>query len=162
MSRLRLACTIVFVCGVFTSAGFIAASMLIQDAHAATQCRTVKTCHAALRWQKHDRAKLHHQLAKRYHESVDTAFRIAEVVYGMPRSKARVIGMCESNLNPLAYNSATASGVMQLLASTFRRTPYAGLPIFSPVVNILSAGWLWKHDGSSFREWSCSAITGVR
>lgn len=127
-----------------------------------TRCQTLARCHHDLAWQKHDRAKLHHQLARRYQTSVETAFQVAEVVYGMPHAEARRVGTCESGLNPLERNSVTATGVMQELDSTFRHTPFGritipGLPIasFDAFVNIMAAGYIWHRDGGSWREWVC-------
>lgn len=160
MTRIRII-ALLFTVSITAAAIFIVVSEY--EAIAATKrCSSVPACHRALNWQRRDRAKLHKQLAHRYHESVDTAFRIAEIVYGMRASRARIIGQCESHLNPYAYNAQTASGVMQILRSTMSRTPFARMPIFDPFVNILAAGWIWRQDGGSFREWSCSEITGVR
>jgi soluble lytic murein transglycosylase-like protein len=167
VSRLRWTCLLLFACGTVAASVFIVASCY--EAQAATKhCETVKECRRAVVWARHDRARLRAKLAANYKTSVDTAFQLAEIIYGMPKRSARIIGQCESHLNPFERNSATATGVMQELDSTFGRTPFSRIRIphlyaaYDAVVNILAAGYIWRQDGGSFREWSCSAITGVR
>lgn len=106
---------------------------------------------------------MRHVIAVRYRTSVDTAFQLAQIIYGMPRSQAIGVGTCESHLNPFERNRETATGVMQELDSTFNRTPFwrvriPGLSIasFDAVTNILAAGYIWHRDGGSWREWDCA------
>jgi len=86
------------------------------------------------------------------------ALRLASVVYGVPYSELLAVSLCETGgtLDERTYNgSSAASGLLQFLPSTFRRTPFGGEDIFSPYANALAAGWLWRSDGRSFREWVC-------
>ena len=88
--------------------------------------------------------------------TVDYAYRLAAASFGVPYSEIRAVGACESGHDPSAKNSSsTASGVMQFLDSTWDRTPFAGFSVFDPIANVLAGGWLWRHDGGSWREWAC-------
>lgn|GEM_PF-5184120 len=66
------------------------------------------------------------------------------------------VAMCESTMNPNAYNGALgASGLFQIIPSTFASTSYAGQSVFDPMVNIEAAHEIFARDGYSWREWSC-------
>jgi len=86
------------------------------------------------------------------------ALRLSSIAYGVPYSQMLSVALCETggSLNPRSKNSSSsASGLLQFLTSTFANTPYAREDIFSPYANALAAGWLWRSDGGSWREWSC-------
>ena len=84
------------------------------------------------------------------------AIRLASTTYGMPYHEAVRVAWCESRWNPRARNPrSTAAGLMQFLDSTWARTPYARLDPLDPYANALAAGWLWRANGGSWREWSC-------
>lgn len=88
--------------------------------------------------------------------SVTEALRLASITYGVPYREMRSVAWCESRLDPRAYNrSSGASGLMQFLPSTWRRTPYASLSPFSPHANALAGGWLYVRSGRSWRQWVC-------
>lgn len=66
------------------------------------------------------------------------------------------VAMCESTMNPNAYNGALgASGLFQIIPSTFASTSYAGQSVFDPMVNIEAAHEIFVRDGYSWSEWSC-------
>lgn len=66
------------------------------------------------------------------------------------------VAMCESTMNPNAYNSVLgASGLFQIIPSTFASTSYAGQSVFDPMVNIEAAHEIFARDGYSWSEWSC-------
>lgn len=161
--------------------GLLCAIVFVGYAKAAETCQTVRGCHAALAWQKKNARHLAAAVAwqktarraearHRYQTSVDTAFQLAQIIYGMPRSEAIGVGTCESGLDPLERNSETATGVMQELDSTFHRTPFGGITVkvgkrrvigsFDAIVNILAAGYIWHRDGGSWREWDCAHAAG--
>jgi hypothetical protein len=65
----------------------------------------------------------------------------------------RSIAWCESRLRPWARNSASvggehASGLMQFLPSTFRRTRYGHRSIWSAKWNALAGAWLIRRVGT--------------
>jgi soluble lytic murein transglycosylase-like protein len=128
-----------------------------------TSCSTVAQCRHALAWQRKDRAHLRHQLAVKYSRDAGYAIRLASAAFGVNEQNMRTIARCESNLGAQATAEAGsgASGLFQFLPSTWRRTPFAGFDIFDPLPNALAAAQLVVRDGS-WREWSCSSITGVR
>ena len=88
---------------------------------------------------------------------VEHAIRLASTTYGMPYGEAVRVAYCESRWNARAKNPrSTATGLMQFLDSTWARTPYARLDRRDPYANALAAGWLWRANGGSWREWSCA------
>ena len=118
-------------------------------------CRTVESCHHALAWQRHDRRRLHRLLRARFRTDVARAFSLSSRVYGISEAKARAVAWCESKFNPFAYNrSSGATGLFQILPSTFNSTPFAGLSEYDPFVNALAAGYIANRDGS-WSEWVC-------
>lgn len=66
------------------------------------------------------------------------------------------VAMCESSLNPNAYNGVLgAAGLFQIIPGTFASTSYAGQDVYNPVVNIKAAHEIFVRDGYSWREWAC-------
>jgi hypothetical protein len=79
-----------------------------------------------------------------------------ESVFGGYGDQAVRVARCESGLNPNAYNASSgASGLFQLLRSTWSRTSYAGQSPFNADANIHAAHEVFTRDGNSWREWSC-------
>lgn len=167
VSKLRMACTVLFLFGTLAAATFIVASEV--EAHAATQCRTVKTCHAALRWQKKSRHHTEHELAAaRLHGlTIPYLARIVQVVYGVPAwQEIKVIG-CESGGNTLSLNSIGAGGLLQFLASTWAGSAFgrAGFSRFDPLPAMLQAGRFvssnhgrWTASGGWSASYSCHGL----
>ena len=100
------------------------------------------------------RATLRHQ------PSVQEALTIASIVYGTPRREMERVAFCESRLDPNArnrtpiYNGEHATGLMQTIPSTFRRSPFRDLNIYSPYANALAGAYIWSLS-RSWREWHC-------
>lgn len=77
-------------------------------------------------------------------------------VFGPYGDQAVRVAMCESSLNPNAYNGILgAAGLFQIIPSTFASTSYAGQSVYDPVVNIKAAYEIFARDGYSWREWAC-------
>ena len=77
-------------------------------------------------------------------------------VFGPYGDEAVNVAMCESSLNPNAYNGILgAAGLFQIIPSTFASTSYAGQSVYDPVVNIEAAHEIFVRDGYSWREWAC-------
>ena len=77
-------------------------------------------------------------------------------VFGPYGDGAVNVAMCESSLNPNAYNGILgAAGLFQIIPSTFASTSYAGQDVYNPVVNIEAAHEIFVRDGYSWREWAC-------
>ncbi len=77
-------------------------------------------------------------------------------VFGPYGDQAVRVAMCESSLNPNAYNGILgAAGLFQIIPSTFASTSYAGQSVYDPVVNIKAAHEIFVRDGYSWREWAC-------
>ncbi|MBA3841026.1 MAG: transglycosylase family protein [Actinobacteria bacterium] len=135
----------------------------VTEAWPASKCASVKQCHHDLAWAKHERQVLRHRLAVRYQRDATYAIRLAAAAFGVPEHEMRTIARCESGMGAqvTAEAGSGASGVFQFLGSTWRRTPFASFDVFDPVANSLAAAQLVRRDGS-WREWSCSSITGVR
>jgi hypothetical protein len=66
----------------------------------------------------------------------------------------KVIGYCESRLDPLAHNASGSSGLFQILPSTFATTPYANRWLFSAKWNSLAGAYLLRHQGTT--PWNAS------
>lgn len=96
----------------------------------------------------------------RHEPSVQEALDIASLVYGVPRGEIERVAFCESRLDPRArnrtpiYNGEHATGLMQTIPSTFARSPFRALDIYSPYANALAGGYIWSLS-SSWREWHC-------
>jgi hypothetical protein len=92
--------------------------------------------------------------------SVQQAFALANVVYGVPVRGLSALAWCESNHTPSARNrtplgGSHASGLTQILyPSTWRTTPYGHLSPFDPATSALAAGYIWRRAGGSFKEWA--------
>lgn len=77
-------------------------------------------------------------------------------VFGPYGDGAVRVAMCESSMNPNAYNGILgAAGLFQIIPSTFASTSYAGQSVYDPVVNIKAAYEIFVRDGYSWREWAC-------
>lgn len=134
-----------------------------EAASATKHCESTQCLKRAILWQRHDRARLRHRLAVRYHRDAAYAIRIASAAFGLSVRDMRTIAQCESGmgLQTTAEAGSGASGIFQFLPSTFARTPFAAFDVFDPIANSLAAAWLVTKD-HGWREWSCSSITGVR
>jgi hypothetical protein len=75
--------------------------------------------------------------------------------FGPYAATALRVATCESGLNPGARNASGASGVFQLMPSTWATTPYHAASPFNAWANINAAHWLFVRDGDSWREWQC-------
>ncbi len=82
-------------------------------------------------------------------------------VFGPYSPGAMHVAMCESGLNPNAYNQISigdshAVGVFQILyPSTWMRTPEAASSPYDAMANVLAAYSIFARDGYSWREWTC-------
>lgn len=77
-------------------------------------------------------------------------------VFGPYGDGAVNVAMCESSMNPNAYNGILgAAGLFQIIPGTFASTSYAGQSVYNPVVNIEAAHEIFVRDGYSWREWAC-------
>ena len=127
-------------------------------------------CVAALAWQKQ---RIHHleqgiawqkkarldavRARDKHGYGVDHAIRLAAAVFGVSEVEMRRIGECESHLDPLARNQhSNASGLFQMLSSTWARVGIRGFSVFDPYANAFAAARLRVLDGS-WREWACRA-----
>jgi LysM repeat protein len=77
-------------------------------------------------------------------------------VFGQYGAQAVRVAMCESTMNPNAYNGILgAAGLFQIIPSTFAGTSYAGQSRYNPEVNIRAAHEIFVRDGYSWSEWAC-------
>ena len=77
-------------------------------------------------------------------------------VFGPYGDQAVRVAMCESGLNPNAYNGALgAAGLFQIIPGTWASTSYAGQSVYNPVANIQAAHQIFARDGYSWSEWAC-------
>ncbi len=77
-------------------------------------------------------------------------------VFGQYGDQAVRVAMCESSMNPNAYNGILgAAGLFQIIPSTFASTSYAGQSVYNPVTNIRAAYEIFARDGYSWSEWAC-------
>jgi LysM repeat protein len=77
-------------------------------------------------------------------------------VFGPYGDGAVRVAMCESGLNPNAYNGVLgAAGLFQIIPGTFASTSYAGQSVYNPQVNIGAAYEVFARDGYTWREWAC-------
>ena len=96
----------------------------------------------------------------RHSPTVREALDIASIVYGVPRREIEAVAFCESRLDPRArnrtpiYNGEHATGLMQTIPSTFARSPYRHLSIYSAYSNALAGAYIWSLS-RSWREWAC-------
>lgn len=77
-------------------------------------------------------------------------------VFGSYGAQAVNVAMCESSMNPNAYNGVLgAAGLFQIIPSTWASTSYAGQSVYNASANIRAAYQIFARDGYSWREWSC-------
>lgn len=77
-------------------------------------------------------------------------------VFGQYGGQAVRVAMCESSMNPNAYNGILgAAGLFQIIPGTFASTSYAGGSVYDPATNIRAAYEIFARDGYSWREWAC-------
>jgi hypothetical protein len=128
------------------------------QAFGASQCRTVKSCHAAIRWQKHDRARLARRLVAKTHVDVVAAIRLAANVSGVSFSRLWTISGCESNHDPYAV-TGQYQGLFQL--GTYHRSfpEFRGLSPFNAYANAIHAALFIAKHGES--QWSCRSNGSV-
>lgn len=121
-------------------------------------CRSVPCFRKALAWQRHDRAKLRHQLAVRWHPSVVTAIELASRVSGVSFSRLWTISGCESTHDPLNV-LGQYEGLFQLGAYHRSLPDIRGLNPFDPYVNAMHAALFIAHNGEG--QWSCRSDGSV-
>ena len=82
-------------------------------------------------------------------------------VFGPYASGALHVAVCESGLNPNAYNATPiggsyTEGVFQILyPRTWMTTPEAASSPYDAAANILAAYSIFARDGYSWQEWTC-------
>ncbi len=77
-------------------------------------------------------------------------------VFGQYGSQAVRVAMCESSMNPNAYNGILgAAGLFQIIPGTFASTSYAGQSVYNPATNIRAAHEIFARDGYTWSEWAC-------
>ena len=77
-------------------------------------------------------------------------------IFGQYGDQAVRVAMCESSMNPNAYNGILgAAGLFQIIPGTFAGTSYAGGSVYDPATNIRAAYEIFARDGYSWREWAC-------
>ena len=77
-------------------------------------------------------------------------------VFGSYGDGAVHVAMCESGLNPNAYNGVLgAAGIFQIIPGTFASTSYRDQSVYNPIANIKAAHEIFVRDGYSWREWTC-------
>jgi LysM repeat protein len=76
-------------------------------------------------------------------------------VFGPHAEQAKRVAMCESTMNPNATNPSGASGLFQVMPSTFASTSQAGKSVYDPAANIQAAYEVFSRDGFSWNEWVC-------
>lgn len=77
-------------------------------------------------------------------------------VFGSYGDQAVLVAMCESTMNPNAYNGVLgAAGLFQIIPSTWAGTSYAGQSVYNASANIGAAYEIFKRDGYSWGEWAC-------
>jgi LysM repeat protein len=77
-------------------------------------------------------------------------------VFGQYGAGAVNVAMCESSMNPNAYNGILgAAGLFQIIPGTFASTSYAGQSVYNPEVNIRAAYEIFARDGYTWSEWAC-------
>lgn len=77
-------------------------------------------------------------------------------VFGPYGDQAVRVAMCESSLNPGAYNGILgAAGLFQIIPGTWASTSFAGYSVYDPAANIQAAHEIFARDGYSWTEWAC-------
>lgn len=122
---------------------------------------TVATLTAQLEQERADHARELSRLARaaRTPARVRQGISAAARTYRVSEVEMRRVAFCESRMNPAAVGRIPvgrerAQGLMQILPSTFARTPYRGLDPFDPAVNALAAAWIVSRD-RGWRQWAC-------
>lgn len=117
-----------------------------------TRCETRGCLVAALKWQRHDRRRLEHQLRMHEQTRVELAYRLAE---GLFHVDLRHLGYCESTNDP--YNrTGQYVGITQQGDNFQARNEdvYRLVPVTDPIANVLvAARWIAAHGAS---EWQCA------
>lgn len=77
-------------------------------------------------------------------------------VFGPYGDQAVNVAMCESTMNPGAYNGVLgAAGLFQIIPSTWASTSQAGNSVYDAAANIRAAYEIFARDGYSWSEWEC-------
>jgi len=79
-------------------------------------------------------------------------------VFGKHAWGALQVARCESGLNPRAYNPSGATGLFQIMPSTWNGTPfqpYTWAKATNPWFNIQAAYAIFRQDGSRWQQWTC-------
>lgn len=132
-----------------------------------SQCRT-EAAHlkASIRWQKHDRAQLHWQLARQRVAAplMDTTYicKIGEVLTGVPTHHCVTVVGCESGGRPKLdeYGGSNgAGGAAQYQPNTWTGTAFsrAGFSLFDPLPAILAMDvYAARHGFNTGGGWAAS------
>jgi soluble lytic murein transglycosylase-like protein len=81
-----------------------------------------------------------------------------EQVFGNHAWSALQVATCESGLNPSAYNPSGATGLFQIIPSTWNGTPfspYSWAKATDLLTNTQAAYDIFKKDGYSWQQWGC-------
>ena len=106
-------------------------------------------------------AALERRLAKRERVEAGYALRLAAAAYDVPYRELWEVARCETGgtFAPDAYNgSSGAAGLLQFLASTWDRTPFAAFSRFDPVANALAGARIVSQEG--WMQWTCGYAAG--
>lgn len=125
---------------------------------AETRCESTACLRKALTWQRHDRARLEHQLRLHEQTRVDLAYRLAEGLYHVD---LRHLGYCESTNDPYSRTGQYV-GITQQGDNFQARNEdvYRLLPVTDPIANVLvAARWISQHGSS---EWQCRLDGSVK
>jgi hypothetical protein len=159
----RLAILLVLTVGIAVSEGTAAAS---PEREVGTGVIRVNG-HGAEHWHWEYRkavrrvAALERRIAKAPRSGATYALRLAAAAYRVPYRELRAVARCETGgtFSADAYNSSSgAAGLLQFLASTWNRTPFAAFSRFDPVANSLAAARIVSREG--WRQWSCGYAAG--
>jgi hypothetical protein len=93
------------------------------------------------------------KLLIRWRPTVEYAYRLASVTFGVPYSQLHAVGGCESTHYPFARNGRYR-GLFQE-GPMFESGPYgrAGFSVWDPVANALTAAGVVAGQG--WRQWEC-------
>lgn len=125
---------------------------------ASTRCESTACLRKALTWQRHDRARLQHQLRLHEQTRVELAYRLA---LGLYHVDLRHLGYCESTNDPFSRTGQYVGITQQ--GDNFQarnRDMYRLLPVTDPIANVLvAARWISQHGSS---EWQCRLDGSVK
>jgi len=79
-------------------------------------------------------------------------------VFGEHAGEALQVARCESGLNPHAYNPSGATGLFQIIPSTWNGTPfqpYTWAKATNPWFNTQAAYSIFSRDGYRWQQWGC-------